>query len=129
MKCKGLKLLLLVCSVSYSFILIADIDVIKNLPPKVVPGRPEVNQPFSLPCFHDVDNQLFPKDADKFTDIEYNWELSVGGNTEVYPDDVATDPTRIKVDPVTGRFEKLSLHVCELYANFNKLFLSKAQKN
>ena len=105
-------------------------DIDPRLSPELVPGSPEVNQPFSIPCFHDVDNQLFPRDVAKFTDIEFNWELSVVGNpSAAYPADVAEDPTRIKVDPVTGRFEKLSLHVCELYANFNKLFLSKAQKN
>ena len=98
-----------VCSLSYSFIFIADIDVIPSLEPKAVPGSPEVNKPFSIPCFHDADNQLFPRDSAKFTDIEYNWELSVGVNTRAYPDGVATDPTRIKVDPVTGGFKKYCL--------------------
>ena len=100
---------MLVCSVSYLFILIADIDAIKDVEPIEVPGRPEVNQPFSLPCFHDVDNQLFPRDAAKFTDILFNWELKVarkGG--VVYPEAVATDPTRIKIHPFTGEIQALN---------------------
>ena len=99
---------MLVCSVSYLFILIADIDDIKDIKPIKVPGRPEVNQPFSLPCFHDVDNQLFPRDATKFTDITFSWELGVAGDTEFYPDDVATDPTRIKIHPLTGEIQALN---------------------
>ena len=100
---------MLVCSVSYLFILIADIDAIKDVEPIEVPGRPEVNQPFSLPCFHDVDNQLFPRDAAKFTDIYFNWVLSVADNrTVAYPEAVATDPTRIKINPITGEMQALN---------------------
>ena len=107
-------------AVSYLFIFIADIDVNPSLSPKLVTGSPEVNQPFSIPCFDDVDNQLFPRNAAKFTDIAFNWELSVGSSPNAaYPADVAQDPSRIKVDPVTGGFEKLSfsldlVHVCKL---------------
>ena len=101
---------MLVCSVSYLFILIADIDAIKDVEPIEVPGRPEVNQPFSLPCFHDVDNQLFPRDAAKFTsNIAFNWELAVAGKrAAAFPEDVATDPTRIKIHPLTGEIQALN---------------------
>ena len=98
---------MLVSSVSYPFISIADIGIIEYLVPTEIPQRPEVNQPFSLPCFHDVDNQLFPRDATKFTDITFSWELGVAGDTEFYPDDVATDPTRIKIHPLTGEMQAL----------------------
>ena len=97
---------MLVSSVSYPFILIADIDVNPSLEPKVVPGSPEVNQPFSIPCFHDVDNQLVPRDAAKFTDIKFNWELAVGAkHAAAYPEAVATDPTRIRIHPLTGEMQ------------------------
>ena len=110
-----------VCSLSYPFIFIADINFNPSLEPKAVPGSPEVNKPFSIPCFHDVDNQLFPTDAAKFTDITFNWELVVGVNTQDYPADVATDPTRIKVDPVTGRFKKYGLDVFSEFKTNNVL--------
>ena len=99
----------MVCSVSYLFIFIEDIAINPSLEPKEVPGSPEVNQPFSLPCFDDVDNQLFPRDAAKFTDIHFNWELSVVGKDDpAYPEAVATDPTRIKIHPITGEMQALN---------------------
>ena len=97
----------MVCSVSYLFIFIADISDNPSLKPKYIPGSPEVNKPFSLPCFDDVDNQLFPRDAAKFTDIGFDWQLRVGDNTKFYPDAVATDPTRIKIHPLTGEMQAL----------------------
>ena len=99
----------MVCSVSYLLIFIADIAINPYLKPKEVPGSPEVNKPFSLPCFDDVDNQLFPRDAAKFTDIYFNWVLSVADNrTVAYPEAVATDPTRIKINPITGEMQALN---------------------
>ena len=92
----------MVCSVSYLFIFIADIVVNTSLKPIVVPGSPEVNKPFSIPCFHDADNQLVPKDARKFTDFKYKWESAVDIKTKVYPADTVSDPTRFKVHPITG---------------------------
>ena len=98
----------MVCSVSYLFIFIADIAVNPNQKPKYIPGSPEVNKPFSIPCFDDVDNQLFPRDAAKFTGIAFNWEINVGNNIILdYPADVATDPTRIKIHPLTGEMQAL----------------------
>ena len=101
---------MLVSSVSYPFISIADIGIIEYLVPTEIPQRPEVNQPFSLPCFHDVDNQLFPRDAAKFTsNIAFNWELAVAGKrAAAFPEDVATDPTRIKIHPLTGEIQALN---------------------
>ena len=97
---------MLVSSVSYPFISIADIGIIEYLVPTEIPQRPEVNQPFSLPCFHDVDNQLFPRDAAKFTDIHFTWELGVEQSPSVaYPDAVATDPKRINIHPLTGEMQ------------------------
>ena len=93
-----------VLSPIYSFF-IADIKINTSPSPKLVPGSPEVNKPFSIPCFDNVDNQLFPTDAAKFTDITFNWELVVGVNTQDYPADVATDPTRIKIHPLTGEMQ------------------------
>ena len=110
----------MVCSVSYSFILIADLDTGSSLSPNPIPGSPEVNQPFSIPCFDDVEKQLFPRDAAEFTDIVFSWELSVVGNpSAAYPADVAEDPTRIKVDPVTGGFKKFDL---EVFSKLNSFF-------
>ena len=97
----------MVCSVSYLLIFIADIAVNPSLKPKYIPGSPEVNKPFSIPCFDDVDNQLFPRDAAKFTGIAFNWKISVGLNIQDYPADVATDPTRIKIHPSTGEMQAL----------------------
>ena len=74
------------------------------LPPLLVPGIPEDNYPFSIPCFSDVDNQLFPRDAAKFTDISFKWELRVGSENKDYLKEIVSEPGRVKIDPLTGRF-------------------------
>ena len=98
----------MVCSVSYLFIFIADIVDNPSLSPKLVPGSPEVNKPFSIPCFHDVDNQMVPKDASKLTEFKYKWKSEVYIKTKVYPADTVSDPTRFKVHPITGEMQALN---------------------
>ena len=73
-----------------------------NLEPKDIAGSPKVEHPFSIPCFHDQEKQMVPKNASQITEAAFKWELKVGDKVLEYPDEVASEPTRIQVDPVTG---------------------------
>ncbi|XP_067937056.1 uncharacterized protein [Watersipora subatra] len=69
-----------------------------------VPNNPTQNQPFVLPCFKDIDEQLVPKDAAKFTNLLVSWTRREGNVAYAFPDEFngAVDKGRFSVDPNTG---------------------------
>ncbi|XP_067935607.1 uncharacterized protein [Watersipora subatra] len=69
-----------------------------------VPNNPTQNQPFVLPCFKDIDEQLVPKDAANFTNLLVSWIRREGNVVYAFPDefDGAVDKGRFSVDPTTG---------------------------
>ena len=78
----------------------SDISGIQQTPVDVTPS-PAVNDPFSRPCFSDIDNQLVPSDAADFVTITYRWEVTVDGVSYDLPAG-AINPSRVQINPATG---------------------------
>ena len=79
---------------------LSDIPAIQPTPVEISPS-PAVNDPFSLSCFSDIDNQHIPSDADEYVNIKYRWEIQTLARTYQLPED-AVDPSRIQINPKTG---------------------------
>ena len=70
-----------------------------NVDSTEITSNPTVNDPFSLPCFSDMENQLIPSDAADFVKITYRWEMKIGATLH----DLGTvGPSRIQINPITG---------------------------
>ena len=58
-----------------------------------------------LRCFGNVSEQLIPKDAADFSTIHFHWQFRMGTEYKDYPKDVASDISRIKIHPKTGKIQ------------------------
>ena len=99
---------------------LSDIPAIQPTPVEIDPS-PAVNDPFSLPCFSDMENQLIPSDADKYVNINYRWEIQTLARTYQLPEN-AVDPSRIQIKPKTGNDTNFSF-----YTNFDQFIRSTYQ--
>ena len=88
-----------------NIVVFSDIPVVPQTPIAISPS-PAVNDPFSLPCFSNIDNQLIPSDADEYVNINYRWEIQTLAGTSELPEN-AVDPLRIQINPKTGNSSQL----------------------
>ena len=88
---------------------------------KEISPSPAVNDPFSLPCFSDIENQLVPSDAADFVKITYTWRLLTDGNLYNLAD-VAKDPSRLQINPISGKIKK----IVKIFVFFETFVHSKA---
>ena len=87
-----------------NIVVFSDIPVVPQTPIAISPS-PAVNDPFSLPCFSDIENQLVPSDAADFVKITYTWKLLTNGEVLDLAD-VVKDPSRLQINPISGEIQK-----------------------